>query len=136
VDYFEWMNEWMSEWRTVAVMICTYKIFITGDPWSSKFIARIYTLWRLYRLKSSVSVEMTECELCVSQNLLFWCEICIVGGGHHIGSHDCRRQVTVILITFLKHSHKCINESVCVYVQYIANDQMYNFKLTVKHWDL
>lgn len=28
----------LDEWRTMALMICTCKTFITGDPWSSKFI--------------------------------------------------------------------------------------------------
>lgn len=28
----------LDEWRTMALMIYTCKIFITGDPWSSKFI--------------------------------------------------------------------------------------------------
>jgi hypothetical protein len=81
---------------------------LLGDPWNSKFIEMHFG-------------DHTDCNLegccrnhsmwtqCISQNLLFWCEVCVSGGGHHIRIHDCRRQVAVLLIKFLKCGHKWRN---------------------------
>jgi hypothetical protein len=108
----------MDEWRIMALMICICKIGITGDPWYSKFIEMRFG-------------DRTDCNTegqcrshrmwtqCVSQNLLFWCEVRISGGGHHIRIHDCRRQVTVILKKYFKCGHKWRIESLCVCMKHI-----------------
>ena len=109
----------IDKWRTVTLMICTCKICITGDPWNSKFVEIHFGDRTIDCIPEDKCRSHRMWTQCVSQKMLFWCEVCISVWGHHIRSHDCRRQVTFILIKFLKFGHKGRNESVCVCMQHI-----------------